>query len=63
MHGSAKQPLDPIRMHLLDTLVKQKYPHLCEAEFASVRGAIRVAIGNRCKYVRLKMASKNQTLI
>ena len=63
VHGSAKQPLDPIRMHLLDTLVKQKYPHLCEAEFASVRGAIRVAIGNRCKYVRLKMASNNQTLI
>ena len=38
-------------------------PHLCFAEFASIRGVIRIVIGNRYKYIRLKMATKNQTLI
>ena len=62
VHGQSKQPLDPAKLCLIDSLVQQKFG-LGEAEFAAIRSNIREALANRCKYLRLKLAPKDSTVI
>ena len=62
VNGQCREPLDPTKMRLMDSLVRQKYPNIGEAEFASIRSSIRTAIANRCKYLRLKKTPQNHTI-
>ena len=63
VHGQCREPLDPTKMRLIDSLVRQKYANIGEAEFASIRSSIRTAIANRCKYLRLKKTPQSHTIL
>ena len=50
VNGQCREPLDPTKIRLMDSLVCQKYPY------------IGTAIANRCKYLRLKKTPQNHTI-
>ena len=62
VNGQVRQPLDPAKLCLIDSLVQTKCG-VGEAEFSSIRSGIRDSLANRCKYLRLKLAPKNSSLI
>ena len=62
VNGNSRGTLDPMKLHLIDNLIKEKF-QMSEAEFSGIRSGFRVALANRCKYLRLKMAPQNRTLI
>lgn len=61
VHGQDKQPLDPAKLCLIDSLVQQKC-QVGEAEFSAIWSGIRKTLANRCKYLRLKLAPKTLQL-
>ena len=62
VNGQIRQSLDPAKLCLIDNLVKQKCG-LAEAEFSAIRSGIRDSLANRCKYLRLKLAPKDMSVV
>ena len=62
VNGQIRQSLDPAKLCLIDNLVKQKCG-LAEAEFSAIRSGIRDSLANCCKYLRLKLAPKDTSVV
>ena len=62
VNGQCRQMLDLGRLNLIDQLVQRRFS-LGEAEFAGIRSGIRDSMANRCKYLRLKLAPRNISVI
>ena len=57
-----RQPLDPAKLCLIDSLVQTKWG-VGEAEFSGIRGGIKDTLANHCKYLHLKLAPKNSFIV
>jgi hypothetical protein len=62
VNGQPRSGLDPTKLKLIENLVKQEF-NMSEAEFFGTSSAIRSALSNRCKYLRLKYAPTQNELI
>jgi len=62
VNGQGRQLLDTGKLSVIDRLVQQKF-NMGEAEFASIRSAIRDSLANCCKCLMLKLAPRNIGII
>ena len=62
IHGQARVALDGSRLQLIESLMQQKF-QMSDGELAAARSTFRQALANRCKYLRLKLAPHDRTLL
>ena len=62
VNGQCRQMLNLGRLNLIDQLVQRRFS-LGEAEFVGIRSGIRDSMANRCKYLKLKLAPRNISII
>ena len=62
VNGQQRGVLDPLKLKLIDSLIQQRFG-MPEAELAATRSTFRLALANRCKYLRIKLAPQNQMLL
>ena len=62
VNGQARQPLDPAKLCLIDTMVQQKCG-MGEAEFLGIRSDIQDALAGRCRYLCSKLAPNSTSVI
>ena len=62
VNGQVRQPLDPAKLCLIDSLLQAKCG-VGEAEFSGIRSGIRDALAKHCKYLRLKLSPQNSSII